>query len=788
MMPAIYRKMLRELWLMKGQVFAICMVISGGVATFVMSVSTMESLYESREAYYDRYRFGDVFASVKRGPKELGKRIEEIDGVASVETRIEAGVTLDIDGLREPATGLLISVPDFGRPALHDLHLRQGRYIEPGRGYEVLVSEAFSDAHEMVPGDSVRAIINGRYQELTVVGVVLSPEYIIQLQGGTLLPDDKRFGVFWMSETSLSAALDMTEAFNSVVISTMRGTNSEQVIADLNRLLEPYGGVGAYDRGDQLSHRYVSDEIRQLRGMGVIAPSIFLSVASFLLNIVLTRLIATQRSEIAVLKAFGYTHGEVGWHYFLFVFLIVGTGSLIGVVSGAWMATGLTEAYTQFYRFPTLQFRFSWPIASMAFGISLVAGLAGTLISVRKAVKLPPAEAMRPESPKSFRQTLVERLGLGRFATPATRMMLRNLERKWATSLFSVLGIALSVSVLVLGNFMADALNYLMDEEFRNAQRQDMMVTFVEPSSASIMHDVRHLPGVMRAEPFRAVPTRIEAGHHSRRVGIMGVDPDAELFRVMNVDRRTMQIPDDGLLMSAKLAKILHIGPGDAVTVFILEGERPTRQLTVTGLIDDFSGLSAYMTLESLNRFLHEGRTVSGAYLEADDRFEDQLFSELKQTPRIASVSVLTAMLRSFEETFAANMLLMKAWNVFFATIIAFGVVYNSVRVTLAERSRELATLRVIGFTRGEISGILLGELAILTLVAVPLGLFLGWAFAALACLGLDTEMYRIPLVIARSTYGFATVVTLLSALLSGLIVRRKLDHLDLVAVLKTRE
>lgn len=787
-MPAIYRKLLRELWGMKGQVLAICLVIASGVATFVMSVSTLESLYESREAYYDRYRFGDIFAELKRAPLALQQRIRSISGVASVQSRIQTFVTLDIPDLREPAVGQLISVPDYGRSSLNDLHLRQGRYIEPGHGSEALVSEAFAEAHQMVPGDSVKAIINGRYQELTIVGVVLSPEFIIQLQGGAMLPDDRRFGVFWMSETALAAALDMTGAFNSVVVSTMRGARSEQIIDEIDRLLEPYGGVGAYDRDDQISHRYSSDEIRQLRGMGIIAPAIFLSVAAFLLNIVLTRLIGQQRSEIAVLKAFGYSHSEVGWHYFLFVFLIVGGGSLIGVIAGAWMATGLTEAYTQFYRFPVLQYRFSWAVAGLAFGISMLAGVAGTSFSVWRAVKLPPAEAMRPEAPKSYRQAIAERWGLGRVLSPATRMMLRNVERKWTTSLFSILGIALSVSVLVLGNFMADALNYLMNEEFRVAQRHDLMISFVEPTSSYVLHEVTHLPGVGRAEPFRSVATRMRAGHRHRRVGITGLPPDTQLFQLLDVNRRRLDLPEDGLLMSAKLARILGVRPGGTVTVHILEGERPTRELVVTGLIDDFAGLSAYMRLSSLNRFLREGRTVSGAYLQVDSKYQDDLYTELKQTPQVAAVGVRTAMLRSFEETFAANLLQMKAWNVFFATVIAFGVVYNSVRVTLAERSRELATLRVIGFTRGEISGILLGELAVLTLLAIPLGLFLGWAFAALTCLGLDTEMYRIPLVIESATYGFATAVTLISAMLSGLIVRRRLDRLDLVSVLKTRE
>ena len=787
-MLAIHRKLIRDMAHMKGQVTAIVLVISCGIATFVMSLSTLESLRETRAAYYERYRFPHVFVSLKRAPETLRTRLEEIPGVRAIELRIAADVTLDMPGMDEPAVGRLISIPETHRPQLCNLHLRAGRYVEAGRDDEVIVSETFADAHSLRPDDFVTAILNGRLQKLRIVGVALSPEYVFQVRGGEMLPDNRRFGVFWMGETSLAAAFDMTGAFNNALLALMRGASEDDVINRVDDLLEPYGGLGAFGRDEHVSDRYLSDEIRQLRGMGMIAPSIFLIVAALLLNIVLTRLIGTQREQIAALKAFGYSNFDVTTHYLGFVLVIVAAGSVLGTAGGVWLARRLTELYAEFYRFPILQHRTNASVLALSFVVSLVAGVVGALLAVRRAASLPPAEAMRPEPPKSFRLTFAERIGLQRIIPPSTRMILRNLERQPVKTVASVLGIAMAVGVLVLGSFGEDSLEYLIDQQFKIAQRQDMMVTFVEPSTSSILHDIENLPGVIRAEPIRGIATRMRFEHRSRRVGIIGLPPDMELFQLLDASRQRMTVPPEGLLMSEKLSRILNVRPGQSVTVEVLQEERPIRQVQISGLIDDYSGLAAYMSLDAMNQLMHEGETISGVYLSADEASLRELYSELKSSPQVAAVTIRTGMIDTFRETIAENMLRMRLWNVFFACVIAVGVVYNSARVSLSERSRDLATLRVIGFKRQEISLILLGELAFLTAVGIPLGLLFGRGLAEIVALWLDTELYRIPLVINADTYGFAAIVTLIAAVLAGLIVRRRLDRLDLVAVLKTRE
>lgn len=788
MLSALDRKTLRDLWSIKGQALAICLVIASGVATFVMSLSTLKSLQGSQAAYYEQYRFAHVFAHLKRAPQSLARRIGEIPGVAQVQARIVVDVTLDVPGLAEPAVGRLISIPDRRAPMLNDLHLRRGRWLEPERSGEVLVSESFAVANRLSVGDQVVAVINSRRQCLTIVGIVLSPEYIIQIHGTNLLPDDRRFGIFWMSYTQLAPAFNLDGAFNDVTLTLMRGASEPDVIARLDHLTEPYGCRRASGRDDQLSHRYISDEIRQLRSLGMIAPAIFFSVAAFLLNVVFTRLIGVQREQIAALKAFGYTRTEIGLHYIKLVLWIAVLGTLLGTLVGARLGRNLTEMYTRFYRFPVFGFQLDLAVVLAALGISGAAAVLGTLAAVRRAVRLPPAEAMRPEPPAVYRPTLIDRSGLGALLPQTGRIILRELERKPIKAALSCLGIALAVAVLVLGSFVIDALDYIIEYQFFRSQRQDLIVSFVEPTSARALHELERLPGVLQCQPLRSVATRFRSGHRSRRVGIIGLPAGSGLYRLLDAQERIVSLPDDGLMLSAKLAELLESRPGDLITVEVLEGEQPTLQVPVTSLITEYGGTNAYMNSRALHRLLREGDTLTGAFLQVDGGRLAELYHTLKNTPRVAAVTVKQASVKSFQDTIAENLNAMRRFNVMFATVIAFGIVYNSARISLAERSRDLATLRVIGFTRGEISAILLGELAVITLAAIPLGLVIGYGFAAWATAGMDTEVYRIPLVIHRATYGFAALVVVVAAVVSGLLVRRRLDHLDLIAVLKTRE
>jgi len=787
-MSALNRKLVRDLWHLRSQLVAIGMVVGCGVAAMITMRGMSDSLGASQRAYYAAYRFADAFASVKRAPERVLDQVRQIPGIRLAESRVVSEVVLDVPGLAEPATGHIVSLPDRGRPLLNDVHLRSGRLPDPEVRGEVLVSEGFALANRFQTGDRIGAVINGRWERLTIVGVALSPEFVYEIAAGGIFPDNRRFGVLWMRRNQLGPALDLDGAFNDLAIALVPGTEIADVLGRLDRLLAPYGGVGAYARRDQLSHRFISDEIKQHEVTGFIIGYIFLGIAAFLLNLVMSRLVNTQRDQIAVLKAFGYGNRPVGLHYLWLGLAPVAFGAVAGSASGVYFGRLLTGVFGQFYHFPVLRYVTSGWVVGLGVLVTVLAAAAGTLGAVRRAIRLPPAEAMRPDAPPIFRSGLSDRLGLSRHLRPEGRMIARTLGRRPLKALLSIVGLAFAIATVVPGRGMYDAVRYMADVVFRDSQRQNATVLFTEPRPLRTRYDLAHLPGVLRVEPFRATPARLRFGPRSYRIALTGLEPGAQLRRLLDRYERETPIPPSGLVLSKGLGDILGLILGDTVLVEVLEGTRPSRLLVVTGLVDDLIGVSALMDAGALSRLLGEEKAMSGAYLSVDPVQAAALYVQLKQMPAVASVSVRETDLANFEKTLAESSRISSRVLVIFAIVIAVGMVYNGSRIALSERARELASLRVLGFTRREVSTMLLGEQAILTVIAIPVGLVLGFGLYALIAVVFSSELFRMPLVISNATYVFAVLVMVVAAVLSAAVVRRRVDRLDLVAVLKTRE
>lgn len=785
---ALNRKLLRDLWGMRGQALAIAAVVAAGVTMFVAYLSNFDSLQRTRARYYDAQRFADVFASLTRAPQALEARIAAIPGVDAVHTRVVADVTLDVPGIDEPSSGRLVGIAERGVPPLNAIHLRRGRWIDPARPDEVLANEMFAEANGFQPGDRVGAIVNGRKRWLTIVGIALSPEYIYAVKPGEIFPDRRRYGVFWMGRRALAAAFDMEGGFNDVSLALGRGASEPEVIAELDRVLEPYGGLGAVPRRLQISAWTLENELAQLQMFGFLVPLVFLGVAAFILNVALTRALALQRQEIAALKALGYSNRELAWHYVKWGLVIATAGAVAGIALGAWMGSAFIGLYNQYFRFPALDYHLSGDVAAQSLGLSLAVAALGAQSAVRRAVRIPPAEAMRPEAPARYRASALERpWGRARFSH-ATRMVLRNIGRQPVRALLSVAGIALAVAVLVVGLAFIDIIDQLITQQFTRTMRQDVTVSFVRARSGRAVHDVAHLPGVIDVETVRAVPARLRVGHRWRTLSLSGVAAHPRLNRIADRVGRAVTVPEQGLVISAMLGEILGARPGDVVQVEVLEGRRPAFALPVAALVDDALGLQGYVHVDTLRRVMREGPSISGAFLTIDAASREAFSGAVKAMPAVAGVGFRDVALQNFRETMAETMALQVFFNVMFAAVIAFGVVYNAARVSLSERARELASLRVLGFTRAEISVILLEELAILTVAALPVGLVIGVALGRGIMLGFSNEVYRLTFTVSPATVAWSCLTVVVAAAMSGLLVRRRLDRLDLVAVLKTRE
>ena len=788
-MTKLNQKVFRELAGMRGQIIAITLVVACGIMAYVSMRLTYISLMRSQETYYAQYRFADVFANLKRAPASVADRIARIPGVSTVYTRIVVDVNLDVPGLPEPATGRLISIPEYGRPPLNDLSIRAGRYPEAGKPEEVISSEAFAEANGLTLDDRIGAVINGRRKELRVVGIGLSPEYVYEVRGsGSIFPDNRRFGVIWMAREALAAAFDMEGGFNDLSVALTPEAREPEVIDRMDLVLEPYGSAGAYGRDSQISHRFLTDEITGLNVSSTVSPAIFLGVAALLLHIVFSRMVRAQRNQIAILKAFGYDNASIGWHYLKFALLAVSGGTVLGIVTGVWLGKPFAALYQAYYRFPELTYGPNVETIAYAAAISVSAAVLGTLHALKSAVSMAPAEAMRPDSPVNFKPLGLERLGLLRMLPPVWRMIFRNIERRPFRTLLSIWGIAMSVAILVIGRFTFDSIDYMIDYQFRTVQRDDATVVFAGPLPSRARFDVVHLPGVIRSEPYRAVPVRLRSGHRMEQTAITGLARGGELRQLVDRDGRVLPLPTGGLVLTKTLADMLEVGSGDILDVEVLEGSRRTGRIPVSLLVDELIGVSAYMDSRALNRFMGEGSTISGAFLSVDPQRAEELYQTLKETPAVAGVAVREAVIKGFEDTIAESTNFSTLTLIIFACIIACGMVYNGARIALSERSREMASLRVLGFTEGEISVVLLGEQAIITLLAIPIGFLIGWTLCYLIVDAFAQELFRMPLVITGKTYAFSFLVVAGASVASSYLVHRKLRNLDMTAVLKNQE
>ena len=781
-------KLLRELRRHWVQVTSIALVMGCGTMTIMGLRSTLTSIRAARDSYFDAYRLGDVFAHLQRTPDAIAPRIAAIGGVAAAQTRIVRDVKLDVPRLAEPAIGHVVSIPDSPRPMLNDLQVRRGRWIAPGRDDEVLISERFAELNRLGPGDSLAAVINGRWQRLHVVGVAISPEFVVEFAGGGFFVDNRRYGIVWTSARAVETAFDMKGAFNDVVVRLAPGADEQAVIGELDRLLRPWGSAGAIGRRDQPAARALDDEFAQLRTNATVYPMFFLIVAAFLLNVVLSRLVSSQRDEIAALKAFGYTDREIGWHYLGFGIAAVLCGAALGVPAGVWMGARFTSLYKDYFRFPTLPSVVDWGAAAFAVTVSGGFALLGTLSGVRRVMKLPPAEALRPESPARFRPLLIEHLGLGKFASATMRMILRNLERRPIRTGSTVVGVALAVALLASGRFPYDAFDRLLEVEFHMAQRYDAVATFIDTRPASAAHELAHVEGVLSAVAFRSTPVRITRGAVSRTTAITGLEPSDELYHLVDIDGGEYRAPPRGCVVGLRLARVLGIHTGDTIRVELLEHGEETRPLVIVGMFDPMLGEGLYMSRSALNELMREQDAANGAHLSIAPGREDAVFAQLKDFPGVAGAASRAATIRNIDEQIRQSMTFVLTLITTSACIIAMGVVYNAARIALSERGRELASLRVLGFTANEVAGMLLGEQLAVLLLALPAGVGIGALFSFALSRAFATERFHFPFIVALDSQLFAMSVVVGAAALASLIVRRRIGRLDMVTALRTRE
>jgi len=787
-LPALDRKLVRDLWRIKGQAAAIVFVIASGIALLVMSRGMILSLDETMRAYYERYRFADVYAPVTRAPDNILADIRALEGVADVAGRVSGGGLVDLPQVAAPISARIVSLdPDAAAP-INGVFLAEGRMIDAAHGDEVLVLEPFARAYGLGPGDAIALPMNGARHEFDIVGLALSPEFIYTIPPGEFVPDPERFAILWAGEDTLEAAYDLDGAFNEAVLKLSRGADEQGLIDALDRVLAPYGAVGAYGREDHLSNKFLTEELKQLDTMGRVMTPIFLGVSIFLLNIVITRLVQTEREQIGLIKAFGYTNADVGAHYLKFTAVIAVAGALVGWLGGQWLGHGISLVYQEYYQFPFLVFVSEVGTLALSLVICVAAAALGAVVAVRSAVTLSPAVAMRPPAPPKYGEGAGLLRAFERVLDQPSRMILRRIARQPGRAALTVIGIGAAMGLTVMMRFNINATDYMIDVSFNVVDRSDVLVTFTDPLSDTTLFELASIEGVSYVEAFRSSPVMFSNDRIDYLGSITGLPDNPILNRAVDSDLNTVDISGKGVVLSEQLAEILDIAIGETLAVEVREGRRPTLEIPVVGVVEALIGTPAYMTIDALNAQLYEPQRATGAYLKIDPLQSEAVYRRLKDIPLVAGVSLRRESAAKFQKMIDEGMGTFRTTMMVFSIVIAAGVVYNGARIAFMERERDLASLRVLGFTKLETGYVLLGELAILAILAIPVGSLFGFLLWSYLADALSTELYQIPTIFKEDGFGQGAVIVFVSTLIAGALVMRDVARIDMATALKARD
>ncbi|MBI1319364.1 MAG: FtsX-like permease family protein [Candidatus Hydrogenedens sp.] len=790
-MHPLHWKIIRTLRQNWGQSLAVMAVVLCGTACYICVYSAFLNLRLTRDTYYSEYRFADFEIMLERAPETAVFQVESMPGVSRARGRIVRDGSVDIEGIDEPRSGRVISMPVPRGAAINDIVVNQGRYLEPGAQQEVVLSERFATANGLEPGDWISVTLESKKYPLKIVGTGQSPEYIYLIRNvQELLPAPERFGVLWVSEEFAETAMNMSAACNNIV-GLMDDPEQTDVLFDqIEKAFSNYGVFAKVKKEDQLSNSFITDEIKGLQATATVIPTVFLGIAAMILFVLLGRMVRMERTQIGLLKAFGYTDLAIAWHYIEYGLALCLAGCAGGFFLGQFLSRQLIKLYVEIYSFPLLESRVYPEVLWRSMGITIAFTLCGAVFAARQAAGIQPAEAMRPEAPRSGAKLLLERFAaLWRRIPFSWKMTLRNAKRNRFRAAIHVAGVAVSTGLLMMGMFTMDSMDYMLAFQYENVQRENVRVGFQREQGKDTLYDLQRFDHVRRAEPLMEYPFRATSGHRTKDIVLTGLDTGSELRKLIDTGGREVHVDGPGVILSDKLAQQLQVQPGDTLRLEPLMGRvEGERTAIVSRISQQYLGAGAYMEIGALSRLLNEPYAFNAALLRTDAGSDSGLKKRLKDIAAVDSVGFSKEAYQALRETLASNMRVMSTMTLIFAGVIAFAIIYNLTSVSLAERQRELASLRVLGLTTAEVGRILYNESTLLSLGGIVFGIPAGIALCAMMVNAYDTELYRLPFHIDRESYALAVLLSIVFVVLANLATWRRLNRLDLMAVLKERE
>jgi putative ABC transport system permease protein len=781
---ALRRKLLRELRTSAVQLLAVASILASGVALLVALRSAARNLGEARQKYYAQCRMADFSVELKKAPLGELAGLTSIPGVAEVRPRLRFDVTVDLEGVAGPLNGMVLSLPERPAAVIDGIVLRQGSTFTDRRDEEVIVNESFARRHHLRPGARLHLLLNNRRQELVVVGTALSSEFVYLVGPGGVIPDPEHLGIFYLKQRFLEEAFAFQGAGNQVVglLAPEAHGRVDAILREAEQRLEPYGVFSTTPRRNHPPHRFLEDYLHELATLSTTMPCIFLAVGALVLSILLARLTEQQRTAIGTLKALGYGDRQVLAHFVGFGAVVGVAGGLSGVGLGYVLSGYMTSVYRQFFDFPELDNRFYPDIAGASVLVSLGCALAAAAWGARRVLLLQPAEAMRPRAPGQGGAIFLERAAwLWRRLDTGWRMVLRNLARNRLRTLVNVFAGAMGAALLIFGLLIHGSWDGLLDFQFHQVLRSDVDLTFKEEQGRAALDEARRLPGVERAEPVLGVGCTFQNGRHERRGGITGLSPGARLTVPRDRDGHAVPVPPAGLLLTRMLAELLHVAPGDRLTVRPIRGDRSPRAVPVVAVVDSYLGLDAYADIGYLSRLLHEEYALTGVQLQVDSRRGGlaTLNRALKRLPALQAVSARADIVRNLVDTLIKGNRVGTGLYVIFAAVIVFGSTLNTAMISLAERRTEVATLLTLGYGPWAVGSLFLREGLLTNLAGSLVGLPVGYLLFRGLLVLYSTELVRLPVNCPPGALVWTVGLSLLFGVVAYGVVQRSILTMD---------
>jgi putative ABC transport system permease protein len=788
-MKILLLKTIRDLRASLAQSIALVVIVMLGVASYAASVAAYRDLGTSYQRTYDQLKLADVTFSVQNAPESVANDIRNIDGVQAVDARLVIDTGMEwtqADGQTNgPIRARLIGIPTGQHPAVDDVLVLKGIYPETNQGFSALLESHFANYSHLGPGDSVKPIFNAKAIDFKIIGVAASPEYlVVSPSKQELLPSVSSFAVLFVPQSVLQNELGLNGMVNNFAVLIQPGSNSADIVKEIQTILAPYGLSDTTLQKDQPSNAALSADLGGFREIAYLMPLVILLVAAVSVYMMLGRLIRAQTQEIGLMKAIGYNNNSVLLHYLLFALFIGLLGALLGAVLGLPLGYAITKSYATELGIPVVASQFYPDLILEGVLLSLIATVMAAIGPARGTLRQSPAQAMRQDpalAQVKGRISFFEHI----FRLPLwLRLPLRNVLRVPRRSLTTALGIIFAYVLFLMVWGMTDSINYFFKNNYTVVEKWNVMALFDTPQPGTIMSPIRNWQGVKKVEPFAQFPATVVVDSQSEDILLTALDPSQTMhsFQLPAGFSGGDILKQGQLILITGLMNKIGLHRGDQVT---LETPFGQQDFILGPPSDEMVNSIGYMSLTELQKRAGSAQPIyNGIYLTIDNNQAQQIKKELFQLPGVFSVQLkadLVADIQSYLILFYGIMGVM----LIFSLLMAFALLFNAMTVSVLERKREFATMRTLGAGSQRIVSLLFIENLILWIFTLVPGLVLGYLTARGMGNSFNTDLFTFNIVIAPISYGIAVVGILLTMLLATVPAIRRVNQLDLAEATK---